>query len=196
MLLSLLCDCLVFFSPKELMIENRETTHCSSIQDKKRGSCSSEKMYYKIRIAWSKLSWSLMETETLHRAEGNEIWKCKHPNFSLGLPLTPCAGECPALGVHIKPTGLPGGTHGRGNEILLMDRKLQREIPAPCDLMNPWQRPDRLDFHEQTLLSLETLLKPKLSVEKLHFFRRSFPGQILVFWNNQTTKKGFTGIFL
>lgn len=51
MLLSLLCDCLVFFFPKELMIENREITHCGSVRGKKRGSCSKEKMYYKIKIA-------------------------------------------------------------------------------------------------------------------------------------------------
>lgn len=51
-----------------------------------------------------------METETLHCAEGNEIWKFKHLNFSLSLPLSPCAGECPALGVHMKAKEQQRGT--------------------------------------------------------------------------------------
>lgn len=53
-----------------------------------------------------------METETLHRAEGNEIWKCKHHSLSLRLSLSPWAGQCPALGVHMKPKGQLGGSLG------------------------------------------------------------------------------------
>lgn len=71
-----------------------------------------------------------METETLHRVEGNEIWKSQPPNFSLSLPLSPCAGECPALGVHTEPRrgvrGLPGA-HGAGERLrsdTLMDGEL------------------------------------------------------------------------
>jgi len=50
-----------------------------------------------------------MKTETLHRAEGNEVWKFKHPSCNRSLPLLPCAAACPALGIHINTKELQRG---------------------------------------------------------------------------------------